>query len=177
MSHTPRYRFALPLMVSLIFAVTPITVTHAHDSTEQDSAAKLKAARAKAAAEKAAAAAAVSAGPRTILDGVYTDAQAERGKKLFLEFCSTCHGAKAGGGPAAPSIIGSTMDEREGTTLYDLFSYMQMAMPPDNPGYLRDREYVDVLAYLLQLQGLPAGAAEIPGSEDALRVIEIVARP
>ena len=29
---------------------------------------------------------------RTILDGVYTDAQAIRGQRLYFEYCASCHG-------------------------------------------------------------------------------------
>lgn len=171
MNYSPRYRFVPVLMAGLIAAVVPATAIQAFDM-EQDQAAKLKAAREKAAAEKATA----SAEARTMYDGVYTDAQAERGKTAFMEFCASCHGARAGGGPAAPAITGSSLDEKAGGSLLDLFEFMRAAMPPDNPGYLRDREYADVLAYILQLQGAPAGEAELPNSEEGLTTIEIVAR-
>ncbi|WP_290686658.1 MULTISPECIES: c-type cytochrome [unclassified Haematobacter] len=172
LNYSPRYRFVPLLIAGLIAAVAPATAIQAFDM-EQDQAAKLKAARAKAAADKATTSAAE---PRTIYDGVYAAAQAERGKKNFTEFCSSCHGARAGGGPAAPAITGSSLDEKEGGSLFDLFEFMRGAMPPDNPGYLRDREYADVLAYILQLQGAPAGEAELPNSEEGLTAIEIVAR-
>jgi hypothetical protein len=34
-------------------------------------------------------------------------------------------------------------------------------MPQDNPGSLKRKEYVDVVAYLFRLNGLPAGDAEM----------------
>src|SRR5690606_25016727 len=136
-----------------------------------------KAAREEAAKAKAAAEAAANGAPKTIFDGVFTDEQAERGKKLYTEFCATCHGSRAGGGPAAPAIIGSSIDVREGSSLFDFFSFITAAMPPDDPGVLRDREYGDVLAYVLSLHGAPAGEVELPHDEDALSNIEIVARP
>jgi mono/diheme cytochrome c family protein len=38
------------------------------------------------------AAAVLAQGPRSVWDGVYTEAQAKRGEALFGENCVTCHG-------------------------------------------------------------------------------------
>ena len=159
------------LLAGVISAMLPVLSVQAHD--DPDRAAKMKAAREKAAA----AAAAQTEGPRNIFDGVYTVEQAERGKKLYTEFCATCHGAKGGGGPGAPAMTGSAMNNREGTTMFDLFEYLVAAMPPDNPGYLRDREYTDVLAYVLELHGAPAGDAELAPTEEGLSAVEIISKP
>lgn len=159
------------MLAGLVSAVLPVLSVQAHD--DADRAAKMKAAREKAAAEAAAPAPEM----RNIFDGVYNAEQSERGKKLYTEFCATCHGAKGGGGPAAPAITGSAMNNREGTTLFDMFEYVRAAMPPDNPGYLRDREYTDVLAYVLELHGAPAGDAELDPTEEGLSSVEIVTKP
>ena len=34
-------------------------------------------------------------------------------------------------------------------------------MPEDNPGSLTDEEYVDVIAYMLSVGGMPAGEADL----------------
>src|SRR5271169_4792725 len=39
---------------------------------------------------------------RTANDGVYTDAQAARGKALYQQQCARCHGEALGGGNAPP---------------------------------------------------------------------------
>jgi mono/diheme cytochrome c family protein len=48
----------------------------------------------------------VSAQGKTTLDGVYTDAQASRGQKIYTESCSSCHGDDLSGGGQAPALTG-----------------------------------------------------------------------
>ena len=45
--------------------------------------------------------------PRTIWDGVYTDAQARRGEDLYRQHCSRCHGADLTGLPVTPRFPGA----------------------------------------------------------------------
>ncbi|WP_354063804.1 c-type cytochrome [Devosia sp. 2618] len=123
------------------------------------------------------AAVALTEGPKTIFDGVYTEAQADRGKKLYGENCASCHGSQGGGGPAAPPLTGSALDAKETMMLSDSVEFMIAAMPPESPGKLRTREYVDVLAYILKLHGAPAGDTELPPKVADLDDIEIVAKP
>jgi hypothetical protein len=49
-------------------------------------------------------------------------------------------------------------------------------MPDDDPGGLERRAYADVMAYLLRMNGYPAGAAELPADDAALRRIRIEVR-
>ena len=50
--------------------------------------------------------AAATAAATTTASSVYTDAQREAGKKLFLNNCASCHGKNAEGTQNAPSLIG-----------------------------------------------------------------------
>lgn len=120
---------------------------------------------------------AVTEGPKTIFDGVFTVEQAGRGKSLYSDTCASCHGSQGGGGPAAPPLTGSAFDDKAGMMLSDIVDFMIAAMPPESPGKLRTREYVDVLAYILTLHGAPAGATELPPKVADLEDIEIVAKP
>src|SRR6266852_7064128 len=59
---------------------------------------------------------------RTANDGVYTDAQATRGRALYQERCSPCHGDARGGG-LAPPLSGSVFIAVWGAQpLWDLVS-------------------------------------------------------
>jgi hypothetical protein len=49
-------------------------------------------------------------------------------------------------------------------------------MPQDNPGGLRRQEYADVLAYLFELNGLPAGDTALPADDCGLRRIRIATK-
>ena len=46
-------------------------------------------------------------------------------------------------------------------------------MPYDNPGRLRPRQYVDIISYILSINGLPAGDVEMKRDVRTLRQIRI----
>ena len=50
-------------------------------------------------------------------------------------------------------------------------------MPEGDPGSLSPAQYASVVAYLLQLNGYPAGEAALPTALSALRAMEIVEAP
>jgi S-disulfanyl-L-cysteine oxidoreductase SoxD len=102
---------------------------------------------------------------RSIRDGVYTKAQADRGGTAFAARCTACHGD--------PNFGPSVIDSRDGTPVAELFTFMSTAMPEDNPGSLRPEEYADVLAYFISSRGLPAGAADLPADVETLKQIRI----
>jgi len=53
-------------------------------------------------------------------------------------------------------------------TVQELFRDIVRNMPEDDPGSLPDQEYVDIVAYILQLNGFPPGSAELPADEEVL---------
>jgi mono/diheme cytochrome c family protein len=79
---------------------------------------------------------ALAQAPRTIADGVYTDAQATRGQTTYGAECAPCHGATLGGG-LAPPLVGSgflrTWDKRP---VIELVDKIQKTMPATSPGTL-----------------------------------------
>jgi mono/diheme cytochrome c family protein len=102
---------------------------------------------------------------RTTRDRIYTAAQAERGKEVYKESCAACH--------ALDFYSGHAMKSWDGGSLSDLYDAISVLMPPGNPGSLKRREYVDILAYILSLNGTPAGDAELPSRAADLKVIRI----
>lgn len=116
---------------------------------------------------------AVSAGAaeqsaRSVNDGVYTAAQAERGAKIFDKTCTACH-------DTARFTGGEFTSAWTGMPLQGLFD-MVKTMPEDNPGSLAPEEYADVIAFFLQLNEYPAGDAELKGTPEAMRAIQMDAR-
>ena len=104
--------------------------------------------------------------PRTTRSGVYTDAQAERGSDVYAGMCRSCH--------APASHTGVVFAKSwKGRTLADLFAYVSERMPKNDPGILAPEQYADVVAYLLKLNAMPAGAAEIAPDSAALAAIRI----
>jgi len=49
--------------------------------------------------------------------------------------------------------------------------FISTTMPQDNPASLSLQEYADILAYLMQLNEMPAGDRELPGNQEALNAI------
>lgn len=104
---------------------------------------------------------------RTTLSGVYSAAQAGRGKDTYVMFCQSCHTLASHTGPA---FMGSW----KGRPLADLFQYIRYSMPKSEPGTLSDEEYAQVTAYLLRLNGMPDGSLDLPADSAALGTIRIV---
>jgi quinoprotein glucose dehydrogenase len=104
-------------------------------------------------------------GGKSIRDGVYTRAQADRGGTSFAALCQACH--------ADPKFGPSAIDNYDGTPAAELFAFMSKAMPEDNPGSLKPEEYAEILAYFISSRGLPPGAADLPSDVEALKQIRI----
>jgi len=109
-------------------------------------------------------------GGRSLADGVFSKAQAERGRDVFTETCSVCH-------TRGQFTDGTFRRNWEGRTLFDVFEQLRSTMPNDSPGRLSGQEYLDVLLYLFSQQGYPAGEVEISATADTLRQIRITPPP
>jgi cytochrome c len=94
-------------------------------------------------------------------DGVYTDAQAERGHTLYMQNCSRCHGADLSGTYETPPLVGRFMPYWSGSTLDALFDYVSTAMPLDHPGALSAGANADILAFILKSNEIPSGSKEL----------------
>ena len=112
----------------------------------------------------------------SVLDGVFTPAQALRGGALYTENCASCHGPDFMGDEMAPSIAGNDFIVYwTEVPVGLLFERIKVSMPADAPGRLSDEEYTDVLAYLLEASSYPSGESELPADKAALDQIMIVA--
>jgi cytochrome c len=112
----------------------------------------------------------------SIWDGVYTDAQAERGRTLYMQNCSRCHGTDLSGTFEIPPLVGRFMPYWSGSTLDALFDYVSTAMPLGNPGSLSAAANTDIVAFILKSNDVPSGAKELSG--DKLKTINFdPARP
>ena len=103
----------------------------------------------------------VPPGFRSVRDGVYTEAQAERGHVTFRDVCSVCH--------PDPLWRPTWKAKRVG----ELYRFVSRFMPDDNPRSLTSREVVDVLAYIFSANKLPAGGIELPDRYEDLILIRI----
>lgn len=112
---------------------------------------------------------------RSVRDGVYTEAQAARGKTVYLEQCVECHKEDLrGDGQMTPSLVGIAFTFRwKDKKLDDYFVGMRNTMPQSAPGSLSEEAYADLVAYLLSEMGYPAGKDELSTDPRVLREIAI----
>ena len=102
---------------------------------------------------------------RTVLEGVYTDAQAEAGRDEFEANCARCH---EGVCPDGPPLVGPLFIERwREDSLASLFNWVSARMPRNAQGTLSEKIYLDAIALLLKENGFPVGNAELTVSNVA----------
>jgi len=105
-------------------------------------------------------------------NGPYTTSQAERGKVVYDQSCSTCHGSSLRGGAnefAAPALAGPFFYEKwSGRPLGELFRYAAENMPPDQTK-LSEAAYLDVMAYVLQVLKHPAGNTDLTADSPVMK--------
>ena len=110
---------------------------------------------------------------RTAKDGVYTDAQAARGGAIYKEKCASCHGPTLGGS-LAPPLAGDAFAATWGGPLSAIVDKIQATMPAnDSMGTLTRAQTADVVAFILQTSKFPAGRAELPPEDAALKTITL----
>jgi len=97
--------------------------------------------------------------PASVLDGVYTTAQAERGDAAYATYCSGCHEGQDADGPELTGRV--FLDRWREDTLEPLFTFIKTRMPGNLPGGLSEREYADIMAHILQANDFPAGEKEL----------------
>ena len=107
-----------------------------------------------------------------VANGPYSASQAERGKAVYEQSCSTCHGSSLRGGAnefAAPALAGPFFYEKwSGRPLGELFRYAVENMPPDQTR-LSESAYLDVFAYVLQVLKHPAGTTDLTADSPAMK--------
>lgn len=114
---------------------------------------------------------------RTIWDGVFTQAQADRGRDQYRTSCASCHKADLLGESAAPPLAGPEFSQRwVGSNVDDLVTTIRRSMPQDAPDSLGTAAYVDLVSYLLSMNGSPAGATDMPLESAGLKQIQFTAR-
>ena len=99
----------------------------------------------------------------TVWDGVFTEAQAERGAGAYASNCSNCHGPDLRGGGRFAALVGDAwMGNFQTQTVRDLYDFISTNMPNGaNAGSLSSQMYLDLAAFILSSNEMPAGEAEL----------------
>jgi mono/diheme cytochrome c family protein len=107
---------------------------------------------------------------RTVWDGVYTDAQAERATAIFGSNCSNCHTLTSQGNrPLSGDKFWEGFTQK---SVGDLLKFVSTSMPNNNPGTLPAASYNDLVALILKSNGFPAGTAEV--TPEAVAQVQII---
>ena len=97
---------------------------------------------------------------KTVWDGVYSPAQAERGKATYTKSCAQCHREDLAGYQAILKGDRFMTQWRE-ISLGAFYKTIRTTMPRDVPGSLSNEQYLDITAYVLSYNGFPKGSVEL----------------
>jgi cytochrome c len=105
----------------------------------------------------------------SVEQGVYTRAQAERGRASYFAACASCHGTQLQGDENAPDLAGNAFLKRwKDRSVGALLSFTESQMPVGRPRSLGVAAYVDVIAHILASNGFPDGQKELTANGSAL---------
>jgi S-disulfanyl-L-cysteine oxidoreductase SoxD len=109
--------------------------------------------------------------PRSVWDGVYTDAQAARATATFSQSCANCHTLTSDGNrPLTGDPFWKGFTQK---TVADLLTFVKTNMPNGvNAGSLPAPAYNDLVALILKSNGFPAGATEV--APDTVAGVQII---
>jgi len=93
---------------------------------------------------------------RTVWDGVYSAAQADRGAAAYTSHCASCHRDDLSGYDGV--LRGQRfMEKFREASLHLLYDKTKTTMPRNAAGSLSDDTYVDIVSYVLRMNEFPAG--------------------
>ncbi len=109
--------------------------------------------------------------------GIFTVEQATRGKAMYSDKCSSCHGDDGEGTAMAPGLIDETFATAwNDQPLADVFDRIQKTMPQNAPDSLLPQETADILAFVLSQAKYPAGSQELPSNLLILKTYKFLAK-
>lgn len=96
----------------------------------------------------------------TVWKGVYTEGQAARGQTAYRNACSGCHQPTLTG--YGGLLVGDKfMEHWREDNVGSFYHVMKTTMPRGGPASLADKAYLEIMAYILQTNGFPAGTTEL----------------
>jgi mono/diheme cytochrome c family protein len=114
------------------------------------------------------------AGEPRIWQGVYSEAQAARGKEVFTANCVRCH-AQDLAGVTGPALKGDRFYQTFGSEPIDrLFLKVRDTMPPNYGDTVTDQNKLDAVTYILQYNGFPSGPDELKMASEDLATAQIL---
>ena len=94
-------------------------------------------------------------------DGIYTKAQADGAKKQFDKICADCHPFTVAAKKKPKDLpLGDEpfFENWTGRPLAEMVTLIALTMPNDGSAVVTEAEALDLVAYILQQNGSPAGS-------------------
>ncbi len=111
---------------------------------------------------------------KSTMDAVFTAEQAKRGMESYQQECAQCHLDDLLGDGIAPALIGAPFHFRwSELSVGDMVVAIRTTMPQGAPASLSPQAYVDIVAYLLEVNDFPTGDMELPTEATELESIII----
>ena len=105
---------------------------------------------------------------------VFTADQAAQGKIVYGSNCATCHGQNLISATYGTPLAGPYFDKKwRGQTVGALYSFTHDKMPPSRPGALPENDYVNLIAYILSVNGGAAGDIPLTADPAAMNAMTI----
>ena len=90
--------------------------------------------------------------------GPFTQAQVDAGHQAYTDNCAMCHLPDLAGTNDAPALAGSAfMGAWKNRTTAQLYSKIAATMPAGAGGSLSEKQYTDIVSYILAVNGAKAG--------------------
>src|SRR5271156_3293334 len=100
-----------------------------------------------------------------------TSAQAANGAKAYQKTCASCHGATLQGG-MGPALVGRQFWlTYAGKKVSTLWSAVHTEMPMMAPGSVSARNSINIMAFLLQKNGIPSGSTPLNDTADLSKAL------
>jgi mono/diheme cytochrome c family protein len=100
----------------------------------------------------------------TTNDGIYTKEQADAAKAQYDKICAECHAFTVAALKAKDDLpLGDEpfLKKWEGKTIDELVTVIVLTMPNDGSAVVSEDEALNLMAYILQQNGAPAGKAPL----------------
>jgi cytochrome c len=114
---------------------------------------------------------------RSVLEGVFTEAQARRGREIYADQCRLCHGRELEGSYESHALAGDEFTSNWiGQDIFTLYERIRITMSAGAAGTdgkapppLTRAQTADLVAFLLWFNNVPPGKTELSDKPEVLR--------
>jgi mono/diheme cytochrome c family protein len=105
----------------------------------------------------------------------FTADQVTLGSDIYADRCVQCHGDTLDNGEFGGAPLNGSYFKKHwgGGSAAALVAFMKAKMPPDRPGSLTDQSYANLTAFLLDANGYPKGAKELPSDTPSQQAMSL----